>query len=813
MKTELLAPAGDIECAYAAFHYGADAIYLGLRRFSARAEAANFSPEDLGEILAYAHAATPRRSVFLALNTLVTDEELGEALEALDTAASLGIDAVILQDLGLAHLARRLFPGLERHASTQLAIHNVAGARAARELGFGRVTLAREVTMSECARIAREGGLPVEAFIHGALCYSVSGLCLYSSLLRGRSGNRGRCAYPCRESFSGSGGESRYPFSMKDLALTGDVRALREAGVHSFKIEGRKKSPLYVAAVTRYYRGLLDGTLSDVQKREAEEDIKTIFSRPWTELYARSSRNRDVADAEIVGHRGARIGQVESLVKRGGETWLRFRSQRALQRHDGIQVDLPGAGRPFGFPVDHLCREGASRRLEPVFEAPAGAVVEIQLPRERPELPYAAALYCSSSQEVKQRYRYTRPKPGEFKVRTPVAFEVVITSAGVQAQGRILPQGGPVSAGFTGPLEPCHDPGKVGTAVEQAFSKLGDTAFVAASVACRNAEELFVPVSRLNPLRREVVSGLARQQEESARARHAALRVALEPGPRAREMEPRQEPAWSVKTDRVAHLDHLEEANLARLEEVVVDIGRDSLETLEAGLASLATRMSAQALRLALPLMARATEWDELAHKVAVLSKAGWARWQAGSLWGLAQLEQGAQVESLSTDWPVYVTNGQAAQALIGRGVASFTLSPELDELGYRALLPHFQAEAVVILYQDTPLYISESCALASMAGHCPAGPACRDSERDWTSESGETVRLVQHGCRSVLLGAQPFCLAGHQRELVGMGARHLRADFVWRRYDPATVAGILAGLMKGHPVRGHVGNYRRGLS
>src|SRR4051812_25427958 len=176
---ELLSPAGGPDSAFAAFHYGADAVYLGLKKFNARAEAENFTLEELSEIVAYAHALTPRRRVFVTVNTVIRNDELPELVETLAALEQIGVDALIIQDLGVYHLARRYFPALELHASTQLAVHNGAGASALHRMGFARVVLARELTFEEVRDVTASAGIETEVFIHGALCYSYSGLCLF----------------------------------------------------------------------------------------------------------------------------------------------------------------------------------------------------------------------------------------------------------------------------------------------------------------------------------------------------------------------------------------------------------------------------------------------------------------------------------------------------------------------------------------------------------------------------------------------------------------------------------------------------------
>src|SRR6516162_4743250 len=325
---ELLAPAGGPEAAHAAFHFGADAVYLGLKKFSARAEAENFTIAELDEVTAYAHSLQPRRRVFVTINTLIRQDELPELVEALAHLADIGVDAVILQDLGVYHLARRFFPELELHSSTQLSVHNRAGAEVLGQMGFARVVLARELTFEEVRDITATAGIETEVFIHGALCYSYSGLCLFSSQSLGRSGNRGKCAYSCRDSYDVADApmtlrdgtpvkrdpSQGFPFSMKDLALPDHLPALRAAGVSCFKIEGRKKSPLYVSTTTDYYRKMLDGNLSPDERPAHEADMQTVFSRPWTRLFVQSHKDKEVADRDTVGHRGTPIGRVESLI-------------------------------------------------------------------------------------------------------------------------------------------------------------------------------------------------------------------------------------------------------------------------------------------------------------------------------------------------------------------------------------------------------------------------------------------------------------------------------------------------------------------
>lgn len=279
---EILAPAGGEAQLRAAVLCGADAVYLGLRGFNARAGAENFDENALPQTVGWCHARGVR--VYVTLNTLVTDRELPQWLHSLDAVAAAGVDGVLVQDLGLARIIRQRYPTLPLHASTQMTIHNLAGARLLEEMGFAQVVLARELSKEEIAAICAGTSMRCEVFVHGALCMSVSGQCYLSSVLGERSGNRGRCAQPCRLDFKSHG--RGYALSLKDLTLTDRLRELEALGVASFKIEGRLKRPEYVAAAVTACRQSLAGEVPDL------ETLQSVFSRSgFTDGYYTARRD------------------------------------------------------------------------------------------------------------------------------------------------------------------------------------------------------------------------------------------------------------------------------------------------------------------------------------------------------------------------------------------------------------------------------------------------------------------------------------------------------------------------------------------
>jgi putative protease len=268
---ELLAPAGDMSCLYAAVEGGADAVYVGGKRFGARAFAKNFDMDELSRAVNYCHLHGVK--LYVTLNTLIEDLELSEAVEYAAELYRIGVDALIVCDLGVVSAIRRHVPDLELHASTQMSIHNTDGVHAAHSLGVSRAVVARELSLANIKSVVENSPCEIEVFLHGALCVCHSGQCLFSSMVGGRSGNRGECAQPCRLPFN----NGKYILSLRDLSLAEHIPDLIESGVASLKIEGRMKSPDYVYAVTSVYRRLLD------EHRSANNDensrLRRAFSR------------------------------------------------------------------------------------------------------------------------------------------------------------------------------------------------------------------------------------------------------------------------------------------------------------------------------------------------------------------------------------------------------------------------------------------------------------------------------------------------------------------------------------------------------
>ena len=785
-QTELLAPAGERAAAYAAFAFGADAVYTGLPRFSARAEAVNLSPRELEEIVAYAHALPRPRRVYVTLNTLVRETELPDLIRSLALCAEAGADAVIVQDFGVASLARKHFPDLRLHASTQLALHNLEGVRAAARLGFQRVTLARELTLDEIRSIARQAPGEIETFLHGALCYSYSGLCLYSALLRDRSGNRGSCAYPCRDAFCAACAPGAAPvrpglvFSMKDLAAGASLHDLVQAGVASLKIEGRKKSPLYVAAAVNYHRQLLDRTFKAGEQEQCAHDLRTIFSRPWTGLYLKSKANRDVIDPDATGHRGTPVGRVENA----GRDFLQFRAALPLEVHDGLQVELPGETRPFGFAVEEILLPNGRR----VFEAPANSLVQVPLPPEAPRISNGTELFLASSQAVKRRYRFDVPNPRDLRRRFPLDVRLALSEARAEAFARAEADGTAFTATavLEGPFAAAKNPDAVPTALRAAFSKLGDTPFELHQLS-HEGPALFIPVSQLNALRRDLTSALE-QALRAAREKHVEQAIdGLSFDIQHSTFDIRNSSPFLLKTDQPsALLAAFPGGDVPRVTELIVELGRESVEQIEAALAQLPERI---AVRFALPTIARAWDREELLAQIRHFFDAGHRRWEAANLSALEFIPRADDLD-LSADWPLYTLNSAAVAELRERGISRFAVAPE-DVAENVALLAARHPFALVWpVHRDPPLFISESCPRAAQQGRCPGPKSCDFTEQSYVSKAGEAVKTVNRNCRFFTLLEKPVVRP------VPPGLPLIpRADFLYRAWEPEALRSALVHL------------------
>lgn len=477
---ENLAPAGNWDALRSAVAAGADAVYLGYAAYSARAGAGNFDEQQLRDAVRFAHLHHVR--VHVTVNTLIKDGEMAGVVDVLRLLSEIRVDAVLVQDLGVLRMARRCFPDLPIHASTQMAIHNATGVRFCRNQGMTRAVLARECSAAEIALAAKEG-IEIEVFGHGAQCVAVSGECLFSSVVGGRSGNRGRCAQPCRLLYTYRGKTAAW-LSPRDVCMRDDLPELNKAGVASIKLEGRLKRPEYVATIANSYRNAIDA-MDNGHFRKADEaemtGLRQIFSRGgFMRGYAMGAEDAGVIDPARVSHGGVKIGRVEFAAG----NMARVRLERNLDDGDGLQIRTAQGDAELIY-AGHDTEAGqiAVVRLRPDIRTKAGDEV-YRLTSEK-QLQWARSLAIPAIPADMALIAY----PGKPLALTMTDGESSVTVTGdtvAPAQSRAMSE---------------ED-------ARRSLGKLSDTPFSLRTLTVQTAGA-FVPVSALNQLRREACQQLA----------------------------------------------------------------------------------------------------------------------------------------------------------------------------------------------------------------------------------------------------------------------------------------------------------------
>lgn len=513
-KIELLAPVGSMESLYAAINNGADAVYLGGKLFNARHYASNFSDEDLREAIEYAHNRNVK--VYITLNISIKNSELEELRRYLKFLDEIGPDALIVQDLGVINIIKSEFPNLILHGSTQMTINNSYGVNFLKELGFERIVLARELSIDEIEKIKRETDAEIEVFVHGALCVSYSGQCLMSSIIGGRSGNRGRCAQTCRMPFTLRDENSqedivldgKYILSTKDLNSIENIGKLIDIGVDSFKIEGRMKKPEYVALIVNKYRKAIDGHLYKKEEIDDDdlEDIRKIFNRGFTKGFLGKESGRDYISLDKPNNRGTYIGR--AIEFRNNRTKIKLKYE--LNKGDGLNADNIDGSEDF-FNVDKIFINGKERD-----NALKGQYVEIMTYRP---IKKNAKLYKTYDKELYSRIR--EEYMGEKDIdRKPISFEAELK---IDKKPVFKARCNDLEVIATGEdlVERARKSGLSRDRIIEQLSKLNDTVFKFSGFTGDIDKNIFLPISTINSIRRELVEkmniALEKREKEDRR--------------------------------------------------------------------------------------------------------------------------------------------------------------------------------------------------------------------------------------------------------------------------------------------------------
>ncbi len=631
MSIELLAPAGEKEAFLAAVKAGANAVYLGATALNARAGAGNFDRETLAWATEYAHERDVR--IHVTVNTVVKESEMNLVDDVAEQLAHCGVDAAIVQDLGVAARLHRLLPSLSLHASTQMAIHNAQGAQFALDAGFSRAVLAREMSLEEIAECA-DTGIEVEVFGHGALCVSCSGQCLFSSLVGGRSGNRGQCAQPCRLPYhlEGAVRAQGYLLSTKDLMTLDSLVRLREAGIASLKLEGRLKRPEYVYAVTSAYRralDLLEAYGDYAPDEETREELMQVFNRGgFTRGYGPGLIDRELMSRERPNHQGVPVGQ---LVAPG-----KLALTRELLPEDALILRAKRAD-------EDVPLRGVSGR--------AGETVRARVPAAaRPIMP----LYRLTSQEQMERIREAL----NDEPQTVLLSGFFRAQAGEKACLQLTDGQRAVRVESPEPLAPAKKPGDPERARTQ-LQKTGGTPYQLIDLSLSVDPGAFLPASLLNELRRDALRRLSQARVTAFRGCKRSLSRALPP-------ELPELPAPKAPLLRVEGSDWALLRRLHGADELIFrpeDLSAEGLDQVAPD----------RPFSLALPMTCSAEALDRLCD---------WAQANQANLTAVYIANPGQLVVPFPgtrrADFSLNLANREALAFLAGQGITEYTPSVEL---------------------------------------------------------------------------------------------------------------------------------------
>jgi putative protease len=754
-KPELLAPAGSLESFFAAMEKGADAVYAGLQDFSARARARNFTLKQMERMLAYAHSVD--RRIYVTLNTLVKEKELPQLVETLSALAGMRVDGVILQDLAVARMIRNHFPSIPLHASTQMTIHNLPGVRMLEQLGFQRAVVARELAVDEIASIATATPVEIECFVHGALCFSISGQCFFSSLLGGHSGNRGRCAQPCRRLYNHRGKEGHY-FSTSDLSAIDLLPDLIKAGVKSLKIEGRMKSAEYVASVVEAYRNVLDAPEGSHKQAlsAAKEILKYSFGRTPTKGFLGSQQPDDIANPWQKGGTGRYIGQIRSIKGK----LLTFETRDALYVGDRLRAQPKSDMAGQAWTVRELF---LNRRK--VMETKAGSTVEVETPFV---FSVGDSIYKVSSREAFTLSdnaclrRLETVQTDKLNCRLKLALTTEPSQESVlhiqaEVSGTLFAFQFPL-----GRLEAART-GNMQTVLAGQFAKSGETPFRLEALEATGFPAVLIPMATFKELRRTFYQQLQEAvfsgfREQLADSRKAALKdiVSL----RSASRTPSSKETLTIVMDQPKEW-RFPLANGADF--TLLPLTKAAIHQLPPSIPRM--RGSEDQIIWQLPFMLFDRDIPLYRDTIRQLYTAGFRRFEAANLSHFEML-QGLEGLHISTWHRCFSLNSQALAAWHELGAESATLYIEDDSVNIEELLkPGINIERRIIVYAPLPV-MTTKIRIKDVHGNVPLH-----------SDRGEAYRVTTTDGLQTISSAAPFCLTARHAELRRMGCSSFLID------------------------------------
>ncbi|MDP3276913.1 MAG: U32 family peptidase [Deltaproteobacteria bacterium] len=822
-RPEILAPAGDPDAMRAAIDAGADAVYLGLPKFNARARADNFAEESLLDTVNTLHARGVR--AYVTLNTLVFDSELDALTQAIRTCAHAGVDAVIVQDLGVAALVRAIAPTLPIHASTQMTCTDAASVQFASELGASRVILARELSLSDIAAIRRETDVELEVFVHGALCIAYSGQCLTSEAIGGRSANRGACAQACRLPYElvvdgqvralSEMDERAFLLSPQDLEASELVPQLAALGVCSLKIEGRLKGAPYVAATTRLYRDAVDhlGAGEPSAATQLRDDALQTFSRGSGQGFFNGVDHQRLVEGRGCDHRGLEVATLHAVPYDRGRLALSLTLTREIRRGDGLLVEGKHAGEgELGGRVWSIVRDGAS-----VESAPAGSTVLVSFGPDRALDPAHALV---GHRVFRNDDPHVERKVLDAVQRSPRRFALdLVVRGSIGEFAHIIAttdRGHSASVALDQPLEPARNASLDEATLRDKLGRLGDTMWSLRTLTSELGEGLFVAPAALNRARRALVESLVAQHDRA----HPITEITGD--------SLRESLVWPTKP-------HVTEPSLfvlcrtlgqahAALDAGASGITLDFLELTGTGTAVRALRARGPVhITLAPPRIRKPGE-EKIEKYLASLKPDAVLIRSLGAL-----RDWHPEGVSRIGDFSLNATNQLTASALLAHGLTALTPSFDLDAQQLYALLQSpFGPHAELVVHHPMPLFHMEHCVIAATLSegrdHHTCGRPCDTHKLSLRDRAGIIHPIeADVGCRNTVFHGAAQSAAGVMDRAQTYGVSRFRIELVRESADDVAriveaYRGVLASrisvqnLYRTLKTEGHYGVVRGSL-
>ena len=760
---ELLAPVGSFEALKAAVQNGANAVYLGGKDFGARASANNFDRDELKEAVKYAHIRGVQ--VFVTTNTLRKENEIEDFLEYAKFLYDIDVDAIILQDIGMARLIKRELPDFELHASTQMVAHSLEDVKYLESVGFDRVVLAREVTVEEIKYICDNCKADIEVFVHGALCVCYSGQCLMSSMIGNRSGNRGRCAQPCRQRYElidvytgevvNSNGD--YLLSPRDLNAIEEIDKVIDAGVHSLKIEGRMKRPEYVATVIDGYRKTIDEYLATNKLNVSDEtinDLYTIFNRKFTKGLLLGDVGKDMMNSQLPNNQGLYVGTVVDYNKKAKR--LKIKLANTLKKGDGINLGGGTIGRIIkNGNIETIGYKGETIELDFVGEARKGQIV-----------------FKTSDSELMDRVQATFTQDKEFvkniidaKITIKLGQNPILTLKDRHSNEATIEGDKIVEEAMKGALSK--------EKVETQLRKLGNTPYELDLLEIELDDNVSLPISLLNQMRRDCIELLDKERVSIKNRKYKNKIVKYKPVQYNRNKQ--QE--ISVKVKNLEQLESALECGLDR-------IYYEDTNTIDKAM-SLAMKYDKKVIYSA-PRIIRNKEYNHLAKA----NNAGVESVQVGNYGSIDYFKD----KKLNIDYYLNAFNSETINYYKEIGADTLCISQELNINEIKETIKYTDINIESVVYGYTPLMITEYCPMGVIVRDCKKDKRvakCKESIYALRNSKGDEFRVSQDiFCRSTIYNSNVTCMLDNLYELHEIGINVLRLDFTLE--DKETVKEVI---------------------